>query len=206
MNDFLLGILYQEPNLLCLWLSTPWVFSPGVESGVFPATETGGRPRSREAGNFGEPDGKGQQVSHPGLMPYGLRATRNRAQGYKRMLAATDDLTFQRGSRELLTTTSKWSLTGNRLCIQVSERPSSKSRTPSHRVLQREAPLGSFPRLACFAQQRCLPWRIEVFLLKASYSHQSRHLGKFTFKQTRRFLSNQVDGKDGVAGSVWFLV
>lgn len=115
MNDFLLGILYQEPNLLCLWLSTPWVFSPGVESGVFPATETGGRPRSREAGNFGEPDGKGQQVSHPGLMPYGLRATRNRAQGYKRMLAAMDDLTFQRGSRELLTTTSKWSLTGNKI-------------------------------------------------------------------------------------------
>lgn len=48
-------------------------------------------------------------------MPYGLRATRNRVQGYKRMLAATDDLTFQRGSRELLTTTSKWSLTGNKI-------------------------------------------------------------------------------------------
>lgn len=138
---------------LRLWLSTPGVLFSGVKSEVFPAAETGEAQLARGQGLWGTGWEGYHQFPHPALICPGLRVTRNRVQGYQRLLAAIDDLTFQRGPVNFLTITSKRSLTGkqNLPCIPDSERPApSLASFLSHPRLS-EAPFGPFPtaRLLC---------------------------------------------------------
>lgn len=74
------------------------------------------------------------------------------------MLAAMDDLTFQRGSRELLTTTSKWSLTGNKIYL-ASRTQNARAPSPAPLVTASyRGAFGAFPavRLLCKAARSSL--------------------------------------------------